>query len=138
MEDIIFYHKHCALETSVTRLKCMARWTQRSIAPWYLFNSFTREAGCINIALGHSSLEATSEEFNKGKVLFDWWNGSWIRGFGNAHGIRVMAKLGGVTYWVELPKRPKGIKKDRTILGRLGLMVRPDGIQLDSSTWWIA
>ena len=39
-----------------------------------------------------------------------------------------MAKLGGVTYQAKPPERPEGMRKDRTALERLGLMVRPDGI----------
>ena len=79
-----------------------------------------REAGCIDVALGHSPLEATSEKPSKKKALLNCWDGSWIRGFGDAHGIRVMAKFGGVTHQAKLLERPKSIKKNRTALGRLG------------------
>ena len=93
-----------------------------------------REANYINIAIGHLLLEVTSEGFNKEETLLNCWDGSWIQGFGNVHSIRVMAKLGGMTHQVELLEKPEGIRKNRTVLGRLGLMVRPDGIWLDSLT----
>ena len=111
---------------------------QLSMTPWYLFDSSIREAGYIDVALGHLLLEATNKGFSEEKALLNYWDKSWIRGFGNAYSIRVMAKLGGVTNQVEPPKKPEGMRKDRTALGRLGLMMRPNGIQLDGLTWWIA
>ena len=47
---------------------------QCSTASWCLFNSSIREAGCIDIILGHSLLEATSEKLNKKEVLLDYWD----------------------------------------------------------------
>ena len=114
----LFFIKHCALRTSVTRSRYMAYWTQRSMAPWCLFDSFIREANCINVALKHSASEATCEELNKEEALLDCWDGSWIQGFSNAYNIRVMAKLGSVTYWTKPLERLGGMRKDRTILGR--------------------
>ena len=35
-----------------------------------------------------------------------------------------MAKLGNITYGVEPPKKPRGMKKDKIALGGLSLMVR--------------
>ena len=98
MEDMTLFYKHYALGISVTKLKCMACWMQQSMAFWCLFNSSTKKADCIDVVLGHSSLEATSERFSKEKVLFDYWDKSWIWGFSNAYGIKVMAKFNGVTY----------------------------------------
>ena len=43
-----------------------------------------------------------------------------------------MTKLDGVTHQAEPLKRLEGMKKDRIALRRLGLMVRPDDIWLDS------
>ena len=131
----LLFIKHCALGTSVTRPRCTARWTQRSTAPWCLFDSSTRKAGCMDLALGHSPLEATCEGLGKEEALLNCWAKSWIRGFGNVHDIRVMPKLGGVTYRAKPPKKPKGMRKDKTALGRLGQIVRPDGIRLDGLTW---
>ena len=68
------------------------------MTPWCLFDSSTKEAGYINIALGYLLLEATCEKLSKEEVLLDCWDRSWIQGLGNTHGIRVMAKLGGVTH----------------------------------------
>ena len=41
------------------------------MAPWYLNDSSMREAGCINLALGHSPLEATSKKLSKKEVLLN-------------------------------------------------------------------
>ena len=49
----------------------MTRWTQRSTTLWCLFDSSTREAGCKNVALGYSPLEATSEELSKEESLLN-------------------------------------------------------------------
>ena len=49
----------------------------------------------------------------------------------NAHDIRVMVKFGGVIVQVKPPEKPRGMKKDRTVLGRLDQMMRLDGIRLD-------
>ena len=129
----LLFIKHCALETSVMRPRCTARLTQRSTALWCLFDSSTREAGCIDVTQGHSPSKATYEGLDEEEALLGCWDGSWIRGFGNAHGIRIMAKLGGVTHQAKTPERPKGIRKNRTALERLGQMVRLDSIRLDSS-----
>ena len=48
------------------------------MALWCLFDSFIKEASCIDIALKYLLLRATSEEFSKEKTLFDCWNRSWI------------------------------------------------------------
>ena len=79
-----------------------------------------REVGCIDVALGYSPLEATCERLGEEEALLGCWDGSWIRGFGDAYSIRVIAKLGGVTHRAKPPKRPKGMRKDRTALERLG------------------
>ena len=84
------------------------------------------------------TIRATYEEFSEEEALLDYWDGSWIRGFGNVYNIRIMAKLGSMTYQAKLLKRPEDMRKDRTALRRLGLMVRLDGIRLDGLTWWIA
>ena len=39
-----------------------------------------------------------------------------------------MAKLGGMTHQVKPLEKPEGIKKNRIALGRLGQIVRLDGI----------
>ena len=57
-----------------------------------------RKANCINIVLGYSLLEVTSKKLSKKEALLNEWDGSWIRGFSNIYGIRVMAKFGGVTH----------------------------------------
>ena len=45
-----------------------------------------------------------------------------------------MAKLGSVTYQVEVLEKLEGIRKDKTALKRLGLIVRLDNIWLDGLT----
>ena len=132
------FYKHYALETFITKSRCTTRWTMRSTFPWYLFNSSIKEAGYINVTLGHLPSERTSKRLSKEEASFDCWNISWIWSFGNAHNIRIMAKLGGVTHWAEPPERPEGMRKNRTALGRLGLIVRPEDIRLDGLSWWIA
>ena len=107
---------------------------QRSTTPWYLFNSFTKEIDCIDVVLGHSQSEVTCEGLSKEKALFDYWDRSWIQGFGNAHNIRIIAKLGGVTYCAKPLKRPKNMRKNRTALEKLGQIVRLDGIWLNGLT----
>ena len=62
----------------------MACWTQQSTAPWCLFDSITREVGSTNVALGHSPSEATGERLGEEEAQFDCFDGSCIRGFGNA------------------------------------------------------
>ena len=101
---------------------------QQSTAPWCLFNSSMRKADCINVALEYLPLEAINEKLSKEEALLNCWDRSWIQGFGNTHGIRVIAKLDSVTYWAEPPEKLEGIKKDKIALERLGLMVRLDGI----------
>ena len=98
------------------------------MAFWYLFDFSIKEAGCINIALGHSLLEATCDGFSKEKTLFNCLDRSWIWGFGNVYGIKIMAKLGSVTHQIKLLEKPEGMKKDKIALKKLGLIVRPDGI----------
>ena len=104
------------------------------MAPWCLFDSSMREASCINVALGHSLSKATSERLSKKEALLDCWDGSWIQGFGNVYSIRVIAKLGGITYQAKSPEKPEGMRKDKTALKRLGQMVWLDGIWLDGLT----
>ena len=101
---------------------------QWNTTPWCLFNSFTREADCIDVALGHSPSEVTYEKLSKEEILFDCWDRSWIQGFGNAYDIRVMAKLSGMTHRAKPSKRPKDMRKNRTVFGRLGQNVRLYGI----------
>ena len=115
----LLFIKHCALGTFIIRPRCMARWMQRSTTPWCLFDSSTKKASCIDVTLGHSPLEAICERLSKEEVLLNCWDGSWIRDFGNTHGIRVMAKLGSVTHQAKPPERPKGMRKDRIVLERL-------------------
>ena len=134
MEDVTFFHEYCALETSVIRPKYTVYWIHRSTAPWYLFDSSMREVGCIDVVLRYLLLEATSEELSKEEALFDCWNRSWIQGLSNIHGIRVIVKLSGMTHWAEPLERPKSMKKNRIVLKKLGLMIRPDGIWLDGLT----
>ena len=45
-----------------------------------------------------------------------------------------MIKVRSITHRAEPLKKSEGMKKDRTVLEGLGLMVRPDGIQLDGLT----
>ena len=82
--DFFSKHKHCALEISITKPKCIARLTQQSMAPWYLFDSTTREVSSINVTLGHLLLKVTSKRFGKEEAYFDYFDRSYIRGFGNA------------------------------------------------------
>ena len=82
--DLFSKHKHCALDTSVTRLRCTARLTQKSTVPWCLFYSTSREICSTNIALGHSPLEETGKKHDEEEAQFDCFDGSCIRGFGNA------------------------------------------------------
>ena len=76
--------KHCALGTSVTRSRCTAYWTQQSTTPWYLFDCTIREVGSTNVALRHLLLEAIGKGLGKEEAQFNCFNGSCIRGFGNA------------------------------------------------------
>ena len=39
-----------------------------------------------------------------------------------------------MTHLAKFPERPKGMRKDRTVLERPSLMVWPDNIKLDGST----
>ena len=57
---------------------------QQNIAPWYLFDFITREVNNTNIALEHSSLEATGKRLDKKEAQFDCFNKFYIQGFGNA------------------------------------------------------
>ena len=43
-----------------------------------------------------------------------------------------MAKLGGITHQAKPLEKLEDMRKDRTILGKLDLMIRLNGIQLDS------
>ena len=45
-----------------------------------------------------------------------------------------MAKLDGITHQAKPLEKPESMRKDRIALGRLGLIVRPDGIRLDGLT----
>ena len=45
-----------------------------------------------------------------------------------------MAKLGSIIHQAKPPKRPEGMRKDRTALERLGQMVWPNNICLDDLT----
>ena len=56
------------------------------------------------------------------------------KAFGNIYGIRVIAKFGSMTHQTKPLKKPKSMRKDRTALGRLGLMVRFNSIWLNGST----
>ena len=98
--DFSSKRKHCALRTSVTRLRFMAHWTQQSTAPWCLFNSITRKVGSTNVALGHSSSEATSKRLGKEETQFDYFDGSCIQGFGNTRHLGY-----GKTRWHDLLSR---------------------------------
>ena len=110
---------------------------QQSTAPWYLFNFSIKEVNCTDVALGYSLLEATSKGLSKKKALLNCWDGFWIQGFGNAYNIRIIARLDSLTHQAKPLEKLKGMKKDRTILRRLGLMIQPDNIWLDGLTWWI-
>ena len=79
-------------------------------------------------------MEATCEGVSEKEALLDCWDKSWIQSFGNAYDIRVIAKYDSVTHQAKLPERPEGMKKDRIALGKLGQMVRPNSIWLDSLT----
>ena len=79
-------------------------------------------------------MEVISERFSKEEALLDCKDGSCILGFGNVYNVKVMAKLDGMTHQAQLPKRPGSMRKNKIPLERLGLMVRPDGIRLDSLT----
>ena len=68
-------------------------------------------------------MEATCKGLGEEEALLNYWDGSWIQGFGNAYGIRVMAKLGGVIHQAKPLKRSGDMRKDRTILGKLGRMI---------------
>ena len=56
---------------------------QQSTAPWYLFNSTTREVSSTNIALEHSPLETTGERLGEEETQFNCFDKSCIRSFGN-------------------------------------------------------
>ena len=45
-----------------------------------------------------------------------------------------MAKLDDVTHQIELPETLENIKKNRTVLRRLALIMQPNCIQLDNMT----
>ena len=57
---------------------------QQNMAPWYLFNSTTKEISNIDIALGHSSLDAIDKKLDKKEAQFNCFDGFCIRGFDNA------------------------------------------------------
>lgn len=48
------------------------------------------------------------------------------------YGIRIIAKLGGVTHQAKFMKRTKDKRKNKIILKKLDMMVWPDGIQIDN------
>ena len=54
------------------------------MAPWYLFDSIIRIVDSINVALRHSLSKATGEGLGEKKAHFNYFDGSYIRGFGNA------------------------------------------------------
>ena len=62
----------------------MARWTQQSTAPWCLFNSTTGEVGSTDVVLGHAPSGVTDKGLGEEEALFNCFDGSWIRDFGNA------------------------------------------------------
>ena len=57
---------------------------QQNKALWYLFNSITREISSTNIALRHLLLETIDEKLDEEKILFNYFDRSWIWNFGNA------------------------------------------------------
>ena len=50
----------------------MAHQTQQNIVPWCLFDSSIKKANCIDVTLGYSLLEITSEKFSKKETLLDY------------------------------------------------------------------
>ena len=99
-----------------------------------MFDSSIKEASYINIALAYLLLETTSERLSEEEFLLNCWDRFCIQGFGHAYGIRIIVKLGDVTYQTELLEKLGDIRKNRTALGGPGLMVQTDGIWLDIST----
>ena len=65
------------------RPRYMARQTQQSMALQYLFDSITKEAGSINIILGHLLIKVTGKKLSKKKAQFNYFDGSCIWGFDN-------------------------------------------------------
>ena len=61
-------HKHYALKTFVTRLRCIVYWMQQNTAPWYLFDFIIKKVGIINIALRYLPLEAIGKKLGKEKA----------------------------------------------------------------------
>ena len=57
-----------------------------------------RKAGYINVAPRFSPSDATSEKLSKKEVLLNYWDKFEIQSFGNAYGIKVMAKFGDVIH----------------------------------------
>ena len=126
-------HKHCILGTSVTRPRCMVRWTQQSTAPWCLFDTITREVCSTDVTLEHLLLEATGKRLGKEEAQFNCFDGSCIRSFGNARHQGYdktwwRDPLSGVWWnlvvWLIKWNLRIGLKGRR----RLGLKARPDGI----------
>ena len=74
-------YKHCALETSMTRPRCMAHQIQQTTASWYLFDSTLREIGSTSIVLGHLLLEAIDKRLDEEKTHFDCFDKFYIRNF---------------------------------------------------------
>ena len=83
-----------------------------STAPWYLIDSSTREAGSLDVALGHSPSGATDEGLNDEEVCSivgtDLVSETWAIGAKKKHYVGVMAKLDGVTQRAEPEDRPGG------------------------------
>ena len=57
---------------------------QQNTAFWYLFDSIIREVDSTNVVEGHLLLGPIDKEFDKKETQFDCFDGSYIRGFGNA------------------------------------------------------
>ena len=53
------------------------------MAPWYLFNFIIKEIYSINITLGYLPLEVTGKKLVEEKGQFNYFDKSYIQGFGN-------------------------------------------------------
>ena len=125
--------KHCALKTSMMRPRYTARWTQQNTAPWCLFDSITREVGSTDVALGHLLLEATGKRLGEEEAQLDCFDGSCIRGFGNAR-----YQGYGKTWWRDPLSGARwssvawpiewNLRIGLEARERLGLKARPNGI----------
>lgn len=63
---------------------CTARWTHQRQVSWYLLDFFTRENDSTHITLGHLLLKATGKRLGDKEALFDFFDRSEIRDFGDA------------------------------------------------------